>query len=219
MPSSVGIVLCSTKSQWDDHARHLDDVAQLDLAPRAARGRPLERRHEVAGLLAQRADALAELADHLRELALRLAALALEAADLALHAPELLLHGDDEPLDLLRAPGHLAARALLLGAARVREPLRERVAGLREHVERDRLQRLAHPLALAAQVKGDARRARCRGGDEEHCARDVHPIVSLIGARKHPIRGGRHRRCAPVPGDAGDWRRAAGPSAASAQLA
>ena len=74
-----------------DHPGHLDHVAQLDLPPGAARGGPLQRRDEVAGLLAQRADAVAELADHLRELALGLPALALQAPDLALHPAELLL--------------------------------------------------------------------------------------------------------------------------------
>src|ERR1700751_541852 len=68
-----------------DHARHLDRVAKLDLAPGAARRGTSQCRHEVAGLVAQRAHAHAEVADYLRELALGFAALALEAADLALH--------------------------------------------------------------------------------------------------------------------------------------
>ena len=59
---------------------HLHDVAQLYLSPRAACRRPLQRGHEVASLLAQRADAVAELAHHLRKLALGLPALALEQA-------------------------------------------------------------------------------------------------------------------------------------------
>ncbi len=82
----------------------------------------LQRRYEVAGLLAQRAHALAELAEHLRELALRLAALALQPPDLALHPSQLLLHRRDQALDLLGAPGHLAGRALLLGAACLLDP-------------------------------------------------------------------------------------------------
>jgi hypothetical protein len=75
-PPSVRIVL--EEVAMGDHAGHLDDVAQLDLTPRAACRRALERRHEVARLLAQRAHAVAERTDHLRELAVRLAALALQ---------------------------------------------------------------------------------------------------------------------------------------------
>src|SRR5207237_4289762 len=97
------------------HPGHLDDVAQLDLAPGAARRRPPERGDEVAGLRAQGAHALAEVPEHLRELPLSLPALALETADLVLHAAELLLDRAHETLDLLAAQGHLAGRALALG--------------------------------------------------------------------------------------------------------
>jgi hypothetical protein len=137
-----------------DHAGHLDDIAQLDLAPRPPRRRPLEGGDEVAGLLAQRADALAELADHRLQVALRFAALALEPADLALHAAEFLLHGRDQALDLLGAPGHLAGRALVLGGPRLGDGLRQRGARLGHHVDRDRLQFLAHPVAVRAQHEG-----------------------------------------------------------------
>ncbi len=146
-----------------DHPGHLDHVAQLDLAPRAARRGALQRGHEVARLLAQRADALAELADHLRKLALGLAALALEAADLALHPAELLLHGLDDALDLLGAARHLAGGALLLGAARLLEALGERVAGLAQHVQRDRLQLLAQARLVALGAPAMAQRRR--GGE------------------------------------------------------
>ena len=153
-----------------DHPGHLDDVAKLDLPPRAAGGGPLQRGHEVAGLLAQRADALAELTHHLRELALTLSALALQAPDLALHPAELLRHGVDDALDLLRARGHLARGALLLGAARLLKPLGERVAGLAQHVQRDRLQLLAQSLLAArvAHVASTLPQRRRTGGAEQH---------------------------------------------------
>jgi hypothetical protein len=40
-----------------DHARHLDDIAQLDLAPGTARRGPPQRRAQAAGLLGQPVDA------------------------------------------------------------------------------------------------------------------------------------------------------------------
>src|SRR6202011_3234579 len=131
-----------------DHPRHLDHVAQLDLAPRAPCTGALQRRDEVARLLAQRAHALAQLAQHLRELALGVPALALQPADLALHAPELLRHRAHQSLDLLRPAGHLPGGALLLGAARLFQAPRQRVAGLRENVDGDRRQLIAQALAL-----------------------------------------------------------------------
>ena len=155
-----------------DHPRHLDDVAQLDLAPGPARGGSLQRRDEVAGLLSQRAHPVAELADHLRELALGLAALALETSDLALHPRRALLDGADEPLDLLGASRHLAGRALLLGSARVGEPLRERVARLREHVDRDRL----HCSRIRSRLRRSRRRRRPRpasSADDQHQALSI----------------------------------------------
>src|SRR5208283_4916475 len=84
----------------------------------------------------------------LRELALSLPALSLQAPDLALHPAELLLNGRHEPLDLLRAPGHLARGALLFGPALVGEALRQGVARLCEHVHGDRLELVAHTLAV-----------------------------------------------------------------------
>src|SRR5436309_2916431 len=81
-------------------------------------------------------------------LALCLAALALEAANLALHPAELLLDRAHQTLDLLAAPGHLAGRALLLGAALVFQTARERVARLRENVDGQRLELVTQALAL-----------------------------------------------------------------------
>ena len=172
-PSPVWIVLCSTKSQWETMPGHLHHVAQLDLAPRSARARPLQRRDEVAGLLAQRAHALAELADHLGELALRLAALALEPADLALHPPELLLHRPDDALDLLGAPRHLAAGALLLALRRLSATRCASDSPVCASTStRDRLQLLAHALA-AARAQRRRRRRRRAGLRRSTAARSV----------------------------------------------
>ena len=131
-----------------DHARQLDHPAQLDLAPGAARLRALECRYELTRLLAQRVGAGAQRAHHLRELHLGVAALALQAGELRLDLAELLVHGLHEPLELLRATGHLAGGALLLGPARLGHALRERIAGLLQHVQGDRLQLVAQALAL-----------------------------------------------------------------------
>ena len=67
------------------------------------------------------ADALVQLAHHARQFALGLLALALQAPDLVLDPAELLVDGAHQPLELLGALGHLAGRALLLGAALVGE--------------------------------------------------------------------------------------------------
>ncbi len=122
-----------------DHPRHLDDVAQLKLAPRAARRRAAQGGDEAAGLIAQVADAPAERGDHLGELALRFAALALQPADFVLHSGQALLHRHDEPFDLLRAQLHLAAGTLLVEPARLLHARGERVARLRERALGDGL--------------------------------------------------------------------------------
>ena len=149
LPSPVWIVRCSTKSQCETMPA-ISTTLRSWISPQEPRvdGR-FERGDEVAGLLTQRADAVAELADHLCELALRLPALALEAPDLVLHPAELLLDGLDDALHLLRATRHLAGGALLLRAARLGDALRQRLAGLREHVDRDRRQLLARASAVA----------------------------------------------------------------------
>src|SRR5207302_7793237 len=153
-----------------DHADHLDGVAQLALPPRATCRRALERGYEVAGLLAQGTHAFSEVADHLRELALRLAALALEAPDLSLHPAEFVLHRSDEPLDLLAALGHLAGGTLLLGAALVLQAPRERLAGLREDVYRDRLQLVAHALPVVLVLGERVPRHHASNGERAECA-------------------------------------------------
>jgi hypothetical protein len=184
-----------------DHPRHLNDVAQLDLSPRAARGRALQRGHEVAGLLAQRADAVAELADHLSELALRLAALALEAPDLLLHPAELLLDGLDDALHLLRATRHLARGALLLHAARLGDALGQRLAGLGEHVDRDRRQLLARTRAIAPRQGRRARGPEQCSEDQQQDAHQPMKDASRLGRERSVGRAtcSLRRDCGPKP--------------------
>ena len=194
-----------------DHARHLDHVAQLDLPPGAARGGPLQRRDEVAGLLAQRADALAQLADHLRELALRLPALALEAPDLALHPPELLLHRRHQTLDFLGASwpsrrpsapprraalGHAAARASRR-SARAR-PARSPSA--RRACARDRPRRGAISAGAAEQDPDD----------QQNGAHDGHRAGSRCGRSARQCRHPRRTPVAAPGGGAGTVQGAAG---------
>jgi hypothetical protein len=62
--------------------------------------------------------------------------------------PSFSCTGRTSPLDLLRAPGHLAGGALPLGPALVLQALGERVTHLGEGVDRNRLQLIAQPLAL-----------------------------------------------------------------------
>src|SRR5207249_1472590 len=118
--------------------------------------------------------ALAQLAEHLRELPLGLAPLALESPDLALHAAELLLHRSDEALDLLCPLCHLARRSLLLGTTRLGDPLCERIPGPLEHVQRDRLQLVAHPLAVRPEQRDRGDSAEQGSGDQQQQAQDAH---------------------------------------------
>jgi hypothetical protein len=120
------------------------------------------------------------VADHLRELALRLSALALQTPDLTLHSAELLLHRADHALDLLRAHGHLAAGALLLGVPGVLEPLRERCAGLGEHVDRDRLQLLVHLLTAASHRDRDRGAPEQNADDKQQSAQHRHDFTTLL---------------------------------------
>src|SRR5262249_45452992 len=103
------------------------------------------------------------------ELALRLAAVALEAPDLALHAAQPILDGLHEPLDLLRAPGHLARGPLLLGPAGLRQPLRPRIPGLLPDVERERPDLVPQGLVLA-QALLRAPRAAAAALERQHDA-------------------------------------------------
>ena len=93
--------------------------------------------------------------------------------------------GCHEPLDLLGAPGHLArARAPPRRGAASAQPLRQRVAGLREHVHRDRLQLVAHALALLGLVRvrtTASKRPGARGAeqDSDDQQQDAHGILTF----------------------------------------
>ncbi len=162
VPSPVWMVLCSTKSQCATMPA-ISTTLRSWISPHEPRvaGRFSAETRLPASWRSVPTPSL-ELAHHLRQLALGLAALALKAPDLALHTTQLLLDRSHDALDLLRAPGHLAAGALLLGAAGVHDALRQRIAGLREHVHRDRLQLLAHALAVGAH-----QRRRAGGAEQE----------------------------------------------------
>ncbi len=127
-----------------------------------------------------------QLAHHLRQLALGLRALALEPPDLALHLAELLVDGRDQPLDLLRAPGHLAGSALLLGAALVGSRCASESPVCASTSTRDRLHLVAHPLALqrlsllvarapaTAPKRHSARGAKQKSNDQQKNAHHDH---------------------------------------------
>ena len=87
-----------------EHAGHLDDAAQLDLAPAPADVRPVaERADEVARLAAQLLLRLGELPHLRRELRVRARARDLELLELAVDLRERLLDRRDEVLDRLLA--------------------------------------------------------------------------------------------------------------------
>ena len=98
-----------------DHAGHLDDVAQLDLAPCAAGRGASQRRAEAPGLCGQTVHARPERTQHLAQASVGLAALLLELVDLALHLAELKSDRLDDPLDLLGALAEFPGRPLLVG--------------------------------------------------------------------------------------------------------
>ena len=162
------------------HARQLDHPAQLDLAPGAARLRALQRRDELAGLLAQGVRAQRQRAHHLRQLDLPVAALALQAPQLALDLRQLLVHRPHHLLELLRAQRHLPGRALLLGAPCLGQPLRERIAGLGEHVGRDRLQFVAQALAVGPDRGGRAGGAEDQA-EQESEEQQQHDVIAFRG--------------------------------------
>ncbi len=151
-----------------DHPRHLHDVAQLDLAPGARGGGPLQRRDEVAGLLAQRAHPVAELADHLRELPLRLRGARAPGVrsrpPCARAAPAT---GPTSALDLLRrraiSPAARSSSARRASASRWASESPVRASTSREIA----VSSLAHPLAAAPEhVRGQAARRRATAADQ-----------------------------------------------------
>ena len=82
------------------HARELDDPAQLQLAPPAARLRPLQRGDQRPCLLAELLRAVPRGLDLLRELGVRLGPGDVGLAQLPLDAGEGLAHRADELLDV-----------------------------------------------------------------------------------------------------------------------
>ena len=114
-PPVVGrdVVLCLEVAMLE-HPRHLDDAAQLDLAPAAADVRPVaERAHEVPGLAAQVLLALGEDANLCRQIRVRPRACELELLQLAVDLRERLLDRRDEVLDRLLALVEILRRLLL----------------------------------------------------------------------------------------------------------
>ena len=153
-----------------DHAGHLDDVAQLDLAPRAAGRRAAQRRAEAAGLRCETVHAGPERTQHLVQAPVGLTTVLLELVDLALHLAELEPDRLDDPLDLLGALAELAGRPLLVGQALRGVLAREVLAGLPQDVGRDGLDVAAQLLAVAAHEL-DARLGR----------RELHPVLFGVG--------------------------------------
>ena len=157
-----------------DHAGHLDDVAQLDLAPRAAGRRAPQRRAQAPGLLGQTVDAGQQRTQRLAQAPVGLATLALERVDLALHLPELVTDGLDDPLDLLGAPAKLPGRPLLIGEA-LRGVLARRAPRPSSSGRRPR-----PPARRGAAARG--RRARARRAPRQPPAASV-----LLGARREAL--------------------------------
>jgi hypothetical protein len=90
------------------------------------------------------------------------------------------VHGSDHPLELLRAQRHLPGGAFLLGAPGLGQPLRERIAGLGEHVGRDRLKFVALALAVGPEHGGRG------GGAEDQADQDSeeqqHDVIAFRGS-------------------------------------
>src|SRR4029077_4483567 len=124
-----------------EHAGHLDDAAELDLAPAPADVRPVaERADEVPGLAAEVLLALGEDADLGREIRVGAGARDLELLELAVDLREGLLDRRDEVLDRLFALLEILRRLLLqpleLGLRELEEGFvarGERVGGERLH--------------------------------------------------------------------------------------
>ena len=133
-----------------EHARHLDDAAQLDLAPAPADVRPVAQgADEVARLAAELLLPLGELANLVAQLGVRARARDLELLQLAVDLLERLLDRGDEMLDRLLALLELLGRLLLelleLGLRELQEGLvvrRERVGRERLHRRLERAARL-----------------------------------------------------------------------------
>ena len=150
-----------------EHPRHLDDAAQLDLAPAAADVRPVaERADEVPGLAAQILLALGEHANLRRQIRVRPRARELELLQLAVDLRERLLDRRDEVLDRLLALVEILRRVLLqlleLGLREIEERLvarRERVGGERLHRRLERRARIGgaqgEPGGRGAEEKTD----------------------------------------------------------------
>ncbi len=159
-----------------EHAGHLDDAAELDLAPAAADVRPVaQRTDEVPGLAAQVLLALGEDPDLGREIGVGAGARDLELLELAVDLLERLLQRPDEMLDgLLLLPelrgGQLEERFVVVperGRGERVEPLGQLPLGLLEQ---------RHLLLAAALLvlQGDPERRDPRPDEQEHdaCAED-----------------------------------------------
>ncbi len=97
-----------------DHARHLDDAAQLHLAPASARGGLAQRLHELRGLGVQhRQVRLDEPAELLVQRRVRAFALELELAELAVDLRERVGERLHERVDGVAPRLEIAVRALL----------------------------------------------------------------------------------------------------------
>jgi hypothetical protein len=133
-----------------DHAGHLDDVAQLELAPRLPGRGSAQGGAQAPRLGGKPLDADVQRAQGLAQAPIGLAALTLELLDLAFHLAELEADRFDDPLDLLRAPAQFPGRVLVVRETLGRNLARQRLPGVLEHVRRDRLHVAAQLLAIAS---------------------------------------------------------------------
>jgi hypothetical protein len=159
-----------------EHPGHLDDAAQLDLAPAAADVRAVaEGADEVAGLAAELLLRLGEAANLRRELRVRPRPRDLELLEPAVDLRERLLQRRHEVLDRLPALLEVGGRLLLqLLELRLRE-LEERPVARRERVGGQRLQRHLEgaPRVFEHAELRRVLRAReepgARGADDDPC--------------------------------------------------
>jgi hypothetical protein len=117
-----------------EHAGHLDDTLELDLAPAAAHLRRAQRADEVLRLQLQCLLRLCQCADLLGQRAVRGCADLLEVANACVDLVERLAQRLDQSVDLAGARLELALRELMLLTQRVARDLEERLVVLRQCV-------------------------------------------------------------------------------------
>ena len=179
-----------------EHARELDDAAELHLAPAPAGLRGAERLHEVRRLAADERLRLRDLPELLRERAVRPLPRALDRPQLAVEPAERVADGGEEGRDGLLAAGEVAVGGRALAAERGPGELQERGGGGAERVGGERLERVGEPRPRVLHERALLRGAGSLRGERRLELGDPHrPLgrAPRIAAPGEPAEGGAER--------------------------